>query len=102
MTVAANRICTYAWTNGGLRSWACGLYESWIRLPAQCRWSLPWLPPTVRQVSAGGEEQCISGFMGLDVPAPMGPLWILGDIFIGAYHTIFDYGQERIGFAEAA
>ena len=54
------------------------------------------------QVSAGGEEQCVSGFLGLDLPPSAGPLYILGDIFMSAYHTIFDAGNSRVGFAESA
>ena len=27
---------------------------------------------------------------------------ILGDVFMGAFHIVFDYGNHQIGFAEAA
>jgi hypothetical protein len=48
-----------------------------------------------------GSGTCLLGMIGLDVPAPIGPFWILGDPWIRKFYSVFDFGQNRVGFAPA-
>jgi len=53
-------------------------------------------PKTVIQA----QSTCLFAFMALDIPAP-GPQWILGDVFMREYYTVFNYLDQTIGFAKA-
>ena len=72
------------------------------------------LPPLTFSIAGAGDftigpedyilnvqGSCLSSFTGLDIPAPMGPIWIVGDVFLRKYYTIYDLGKNAVGFAKA-
>jgi saccharopepsin len=44
---------------------------------------------------------CISAFTGLDINLPGGSLWIIGDVFLRKYFTVYDLGRNAVGFAKS-
>jgi len=48
------------------------------------------------------DGECILGVQSIALPPEYGNFLILGDVFIRAYYTEFDYGGKQLGFAPAA
>ena len=46
-------------------------------------------------------QKCSALLVPLDVPEPQGPLWILGDIFMEKFFTVFNRDNDTVGFAFA-
>nr|XP_056701676.1 gastricsin-like [Euleptes europaea] len=59
------------------------------------------LPPTAYILNNNG--YCTVGIEPTYLPSQNGqPLWILGDVFLRQYYSVYDMGNNRIGFATAA
>ena len=58
-------------------------------------------PLTATEYVLKSQGICIFGFIGIDIPAPAGPLWIVGDAFLRVYYTVYDLKNNRVGFAKS-
>lgn len=47
------------------------------------------------------QGSCISAFMGMDFPEPIGPLAILGDAFLRRWYSVYDLKNNAVGLAKA-
>ncbi|XP_050813076.1 gastricsin-like [Gopherus flavomarginatus] len=47
--------------------------------------------------------ECVVGISPTYLPSQNGqPLWILGDVFLRSYYSVYDLGNSQVGFAPAA
>lgn len=60
----------------------------------QC-WNWLFLPQNDGVCTVGVESTYVSSASGQ-------PLWILGNLFLRQYYSIFDVANNRVGFATAA
>ncbi|ELW66056.1 gastricsin [Tupaia chinensis] len=59
------------------------------------------LPPSAYILSNNGA--CMVGVEATYLPSQNGqPLWILGDVFLRSYYSVYDMSNNRVGFATAA
>ncbi|KAJ1502140.1 Vacuolar protease A [Coelomomyces lativittatus] len=65
--------------------------------------SFPLTPEEyILRVSVGGkQETCLSSFMGINLPPHYGEIWIIGDVFLRKYFTVYDLQNKRVGFAQS-
>ena len=50
----------------------------------------------ILEYTEAGQTECILAFQEIEMQKP---LWILGDVFMRKYYTVFDSGNKRLGFA---
>ncbi|KAM3934470.1 gastricsin-like [Leptodactylus fuscus] len=59
------------------------------------------IPPSGYILQING--YCVVGFESTYLPSRNGqPLWILGDVFLRQYYSIYDFGNNQVGFAAMA
>ncbi|XP_036129392.1 pepsin B [Molossus molossus] len=59
------------------------------------------LPPSAYVLNNNG--YCRLGVEATYLPSPNGqPLWILGDVFLKEYYSVYDMANNRVGFASSA
>ncbi|KAJ1137923.1 hypothetical protein NDU88_004317 [Pleurodeles waltl] len=59
------------------------------------------IPPSAYILQINGD--CVIGVESTYLPARNGqPLWILGDVFLRQYYSVYDFGNNRVGLAAMA